>query len=433
MVAHDLPLQRFSELFGPEFGHGKPFALAPLRAALNALGNPQGRLPPVIHVAGTNGKGSTIAFMRAIAEAAGLRVHAFTKPHLLRLNERFVVDGEIIGDEPLIAAVERVWSAGDPTTNPLTQFDAHVAAAFLLFSETPADITLIETGMGGRDDSTNVIAKPAATIISPIALDHQDVLGPTLADIAIHKAGILKPGVSAIVARQRDEAREVIETAAEKAGAPLHVQGVHWDAYAAHGRLAVQTEDETLDLPLPALAGAHQIDNAGLAAAALLYADAPIPNDAFAAGIANARWPARLQALTRGPFSAPIRAGGGEVWIDVGHNAHAAAALAQALRAMRDKREAQTIAVVGVRARKDAGAFIAALAAAVDRIIAVPLNEAHIAPAMLVETADVMGVEASAAPSLAAAMQNAAQSAAPRVLICGSSLLAAEALAAESV
>jgi dihydrofolate synthase/folylpolyglutamate synthase len=424
----DRALERFEALFGPEFGHGKPFDLAPLRAALHAFGDPQDHLPFPIHVAGTNGKGSAIAFMRAIAEAAGLRVHAFTKPHLFRLNERFMVANKIVNDDGLIDAAGRIAEVAPG----LTQFDAQVAAGFLLFSEMPADVTFIETGMGGRDDSTNVIAKPAATIITPIGLDHQDVLGASLAEIAAHKAGIMKHGVPVIVARQQDEVREVLEAAAEKIGAPLHMQGVAWDAHAAHGRLAVQTEDETLDLPLPTLAGSHQIDNAGLAAAALIHADAPIPNDAFATGIANARWPARLQPLTRGRFSAPIRAKGGEVWVDVGHNAHAAAALAQALRALNAKRDVPAIAIVGMRARKDANAFIGALAGAVDRIVAVPLSEAHIAPAMLVQIADVMAIAGSTAPSLAAAMQNAAQASAPRVLICGSFLLAAEALAAES-
>ncbi|MFZ2029293.1 MAG: Mur ligase family protein [Vitreimonas sp.] len=424
----DRALERFEALFGPEFGHGKSFDLAPLRATLNALGNPQDKLPFPIHVAGTNGKGSTIAFMRAIAEAAGLRVHAFTKPHLHHLTERFTVASETIADDALILAAEQIAEI----SRDLTQFDAQVAAAFLLLSEEPADITLIETGMGGRDDSSNLIGKLVATVITPIALDHQDALGATLAEIAAHKAGILKPGVPAIVSRQRDEVREIIEATASRIGAPLHLQGVDWDAYAAHGRLAVQTNEETLDLPLPTLAGQHQIDNAGLAVAALLFADAPISNGAFAAGVANARWPARLQPLTRGPFSAPIRARGGEVWIDAGHNAHAADALVQALHSMNAKRPAPTIAIVGMRARKDADAFVSTLACAVGQLFAVPLVEDHIAPTTLAEFATAKDIAATTAPSLAAAMQNAAQLPAPRVLICGSFLLVAEALAAES-
>ncbi len=423
----DRALERFETLFGPEFGHGKAFDLAPLRAALALLGNPQDKLPRLIHVAGTNGKGSTIAFMRAVAEAANLRVHAFTKPHLFRLNERFLVASQIVSDDALIAAAERI----DKIAPSLSQFDAQIGAAFLLFSEAPADITLLETGMGGRDDSTNVVDKPAAIVITPIAFDHQDVLGSRLTDIAAHKGAILKRDAPAIVSRQHDEVREVIEALAVKIGAPLHMQGVDWDAYSALGRLGVQTESEMLDLPAPALAGAHQSDNAGLAVAALLYADAPIPDDAFAVGIANARWPARLQPLTRGALSQPIRSKGGEVWVDAGHNPHAAAALAHTLRAMDAKHPAPTIAIVGLRARKDADAFIGALAGAASRIIAVPLTEAHIAPAMLAQMAEMMGVKASTAASLGAAMQDAAHSPAPRVLICGSFLLAAEALAAE--
>ena len=424
----DRALERFEALFGPEFGHGRALISAPLRQALALLGDPQDKLPFPIHVAGTNGKGSTIAFMRAIAAAAGLRAHAFTKPHLFELKERFCVAGDVSDEDALIAAAGRVAH----TAPDLTQFDAQVAATFLIFSETPADITFIETGMGGRDDSTNVIGNCRATLITPIALDHQDALGPRLSDIAAHKAGILKPGVPAIVSRQHDEARAIVEAAAIKIGAPLRMQGVDWDAHAAHGRLALQTADETLDLPAPALAGAHQIDNAGLAVAALLYADAPIPNDAFAAGVANARWPARLQPLTRGRFSAPIRTQGGEVWVDAGHNAHAASALAQALRAMNARRKTTTIAIVGLRARKDGDSIVGALAGACDHIIAVPLSQAHIAPALIAAIANMMETPASAASSLGAAMQKAAQFPAPRVLICGSFLLAAEALAAES-
>lgn len=428
-VVNDPALTTFERLFGPELGHGKPFERAPLHAALHALGAPHRHLPPVIHVAGTNGKGSAIAFMRAIAEAAGSRVHAFTKPHLFKLNERFLVAGEIVSDEALIAAVERIHALA----SNLTQFDAQVASAFLLFHGSPADVVLLETGMGGRDDSTNIIAEPALTLITQIGLDHQDTLGATLAEIAVHKAGIFKSFVPAIVVRQPEEVRSIIEAQAARVNAPLFQQGVHWDAYENSGRLVVQTEDRALDLPLPTLFGRHQIDNAGLACAALL---APwhyeFSSDAFAAGIANARWPARLQPLTRGPFSAPIRASGGEVWVDGGHNEGAAKALARALADMKTRRGGEAIAIVGLRARKDADAFIAALAPALTRLIAAPLSEDHIAPTELAALATSHGIAATTAPSLEAAMQNAAQLPAPRVLICGSFLLAAEALAAES-
>jgi len=421
--------ERFDTLFGPEFGHGKPFDLSKLRNALEALGSPQLALPPVIHVAGTNGKGSTIAFMSAIAEAAGLKVHAFTKPHLYQLNERFAVSSRFADDRALLEAAEDI-ARTDPS---LTQFDAQVAAALLLFREHQADIALIETGMGGRDDSTNVIEAPAACVITPIGLDHQDALGASLAEIAVHKAGILKPSAPSIIARQAPEAMEVIEARAEAIGAPLFRCGVEWDAYASHGRLVVQTETRALDLPLPTLQGRHQIDNAGLACATLLLSGAvAIGDDAFAIGVENAAWPGRLQSLTRGAFSAPIRAIGGEVWVDAGHNEHAASALAHALNDMKTRRSGYAVAIVGLRARKDASAFVAALGPATEHVIAVPLSEAHVAPDELASLAHAHGAEAQTAPSLAAAMQIAAQLPAPRVLICGSFVLAAEALAAES-
>jgi dihydrofolate synthase / folylpolyglutamate synthase len=420
--------ERFEALFGPEFGHGKAFDLNALRDALEALGSPQTNLPPVIHVAGTNGKGSTIAFMRAIAEAAGHKVHAFTKPHLFRVNERFVVSSELANDEILLDAAEDVARVGPD----LTQFDAQIAIAFTLFHEHHARLTFIETGMGGRDDSTNVVTAPAATVITPIGFDHQDALGATLAEIAAHKAGILKPGASAIIARQPPDAMAVIEQRAEEVGAPLFRAGVEWDAYASAGRLVVQTETRALDLPLPVLHGRHQIDNAGFACVALLSTALQIEDVHFAAGIERATWPARLQALTRGALSAPVRAAGGEVWVDGGHNPQAALALARALNDLQMRRPTKTVAIVGMRARKDADRFISALAGSVDRVIAVPLSEAHIAPDTISAIGEARGVETGTAPSLTAAMQNAAQLPAPRVLICGSFLLAAEALALES-
>lgn len=416
-------------MFGPEFGHGKPFDLTRLRNALAALGAPQNALPPVLHVAGTNGKGSTIAFMSAIAEAAGHKVHAFTKPHLLQLNERFLVSSRFADDRALLEAAEDIARV-DPQ---LTQFDAQVAAALLLFREHQAALALIETGMGGRDDSTNVMASPAACVITPIGLDHQDALGSTLAEIAAHKAGILKRAAAAIVSRQEPEAMAVIEARAAAIGAPLFRCGVEWDAYASNGRLVVQTETRALDLPLPTLQGRHQIDNAGLACAALLFSNAiELDDNAFATGVANAAWPARLQPLTRGPFSAPIRALGGEVWIDGGHNAHAGVALSYAMNDMKARRGGTNVAIVGLRKRKDATLFVAAVARFAQHVIAVPLPDDYVSINQIAKVASDLGIEAETAPSLGAAMQNAAQLPAPRVLICGSFLLAAEALAAES-
>lgn len=422
----DAALERFEALFGLEFGHGKPFDLAPLKRALDELVWPRGSLPPVVHVAGTNGKGSTIAFMRAIAKAAELKVHAFTKPHLFSLVERFTVASEPVSEEALIDAAERVFAVAPD----LSQFDAQVAAALLLFVETPADLALIETGMGGRDDSTNVIERPALCVITSIGLDHQDALGQSLEDIAAHKAGILKPGVDAICGRMDERAFHVIESAAQRCSAKIMRHGLDWDAFEQKGRLIVQTESRALDLPLPRMRGLHQIDNAGLAVTAMLrwrdFGDSEI-----ASGITNARLPARLQPLTRGPLSAPIREQGGEVWVDGAHNAHAAAGLALALADLQRARPRQTTAIVGLRARKDARAFVEALAPSIERLIAVPLSEEPIAPQEVARIAAELGVESEAASSLEAAMQNAAHFHAPRVLICGSLLLAAEALAKE--
>ena len=424
MSVNDPVQQTLDRLFGPEFGHGKPFDLAKLRAALAALGDPQTKLPPTIHVAGTNGKGSTIAFMRAIAEAAGLSVHAFTKPHLFKLNERFLVAGALASDEALSAAAERVAQVD----TSLTQFDAQVAAAFLLFSETPADLVLLETGMGGREDSTNVVP-PALSVITPIGLDHQDALGATLAEIAAHKAGIIKLATPAIIARQDAEALDVIEREAERLNAPLWRQSMEWDAYGSAGRLVVQTEARALDLPLPALAGAHQIDNAGLACAALLRLGLRLHDDAFAEGVASAHWPGRLTPLTESALNA--LAPDAEIWTDAGHNAHAARALARSLEAMNRKRPARTALIVGLRARKDWRAFVETLAPHAAQLIAIPLSDAHASPEEIAQAARALGAEASTANDLRRALVEARG--AGRILICGSFLLAAEALSAERV
>jgi dihydrofolate synthase/folylpolyglutamate synthase len=423
----DPALAAFQRLFGPEFGHGKSFDLARLRRVLDKLGAPHKRLPPTIHVAGTNGKGSTIAFLGAILDASNLTRHAFVKPHLRELRERFLIAGRPINDAALIETAERVAALGED----LTQFEAQIAAAFLLFSRGPADIAIIETGMGGQDDATNVLVGPLACVITPIARDHEKELGPTLADIAHHKAGIIKPGAPIILARQIDEVRGVIEVEAARVGAPLYRQGAEWDAYASHGRLIVQTQSRALDLPLPSLHGAHQIDNAGLAAAALLIA-APwdIDETAYAKGVSSAQWPGRLQPLTSGALAAPIQAIGGEVWVDGGHNAHAAEALLKWAKSMHAKRAAPLVLILALRARKHWRAFVETLAPAAARIVALQLNQDFAAAADLAQAA---GAQAETATTLADAMEKAARPiaglGAPRVLICGSLELAAAALA----
>lgn len=423
----DFALHVFEHHFGPEFGHGKAFDLARLRRVLGALGDPQAKLPPVIHVAGTNGKGSTIAFMRAIAEAAGLRVHAFTQPHLFAMNERFVVAGEIVGDAALIDAAERIARVD----TAITQFDAQTAAAFLLFSETPADVVLLETGMGGRDDSTNVIERPALSVITPVGLDHMDVLGGSVERIAAHKAGIIKAGVPIVSGLQLADADDVIEAQAARLGAP-YVR-IRVDDYYHPGRIVVEGGGRTLNLPLPTLQGVFQIFNEALAAVAMTtWRD--FSDEIIAQGLRDARWPGRMQQLTDGRLSAPIRALGGEVWVDGAHNLDGARAAHYALQLMREEHGGgANIAIVGLRARKNAQHFVEALAQGfIDRIIAVPLADAHIAESEIVKLADALRLPAEAAPSLEAAMQSAAQFPAPRVLICGSLSLVAEALSAES-
>lgn len=413
--------QTFDRLFGPEFNHGKAFDLDRLNNVLSALDSPQFNLGSVIHVAGTNGKGSAIAFMRAIAEAAGVRFSAFTKPHLFLLNERFIVRGEIASDQMLIAAAEEIAEID----SGISQFDAQVCAALSLFDRNPARLVLIETGMGGRDDSTNVLPWPMASVITPIGLDHQDALGSTLEEIAAHKAGIFKRHSPAVITRQRPEVMTVLESAANEIGAPLFRCGVEWDAFQQNGRLVVQAEHRMLDLPLPSLMGPHQIDNAGLACATFL---APGPfnfdDDAFAQGVTNARWLGRLTPLTTSALNAI--APNAEIWVDAGHNAHAAHALARSLDAMKRKRPAHTTMIVGLRARKDWRAFVEALAPHAAQLIAVPLSEAHAPPEEIAQAARALGVEASTANDLRRALIEARG--AGRILICGSFLLAAEAL-----
>ncbi|HVZ99631.1 MAG TPA: Mur ligase family protein [Caulobacterales bacterium] len=418
----DPALAHFETLFGPEFGHGKALDLAPLRRALAKLDDPQDKLPPVVHVAGTNGKGSTIAFMRAILQASGLRAHAFTKPHILHLRERFVVAGETVDDQVLISAADDVAR----TREPLTQFDAQAAAAFLLFAEMPADIVLLEVGMGGRNDSTNVVARPAVTAITPISLDHQDVLGGSLAEIAAHKAGVTRRGVPTIVARQPDEARDVIEAEAKRVDALLQEQGVDWDAYAQAGGLALETRARSLHVPLPALMGAHQIDNAGLAAVALLSLErTEIDARAIGEGVAGARLSGRMQALTHGRLAGAARAHDAEIWVDGGHNAQAAAALAQMLSLLQRKRPVKTALIVGLRARKDWAAFAKRLAGSAAIVIAVPVADGGATPESV---AAAFGAEARTANSIDNALSRALDEGAQRVLICGSFALVAEAL-----
>ncbi|MGE0829839.1 MAG: folylpolyglutamate synthase/dihydrofolate synthase family protein [Hyphomonadaceae bacterium] len=419
-MSADIVREKLDDLFGDEFApmpaEGGAFDLAPLRAALSALGDPHKRLPKSVHVAGTNGKGSTIAFMQAIADAAGISAHVFSKPHLFKVNERIRLGGALATDYSLLSAIDRVHATGAR----LRHFEAQVAAALLLFAEHEGDLLLLETGVGGLEDATNVIAQPALSLITPVDFDHAALLGDSLEEIAAHKAGILKPGAPAIIARQRPQAAAIIEAHAAELGAPLLRQGVEWDCYNSHGRLAVQTDTRLLDLPAPALFGAHQFDNAGAAVVAMLtLGDQRIDERALARGVAQAFLPARMQRASHTER---------EIWIDGAHNPHGARALAAAIAALNSRAPKRTILILGIRPRKDAAAFLEALGSCGDALIATPISGVESLPAdALRAMAKRRDVEAAA--SLDEAFVIATRDADARIVVCGSLALAAEALA----
>ena len=399
-------------------------SLARMSALCAALGDPQRRLGPVVHVAGTNGKGSTIAFLRAMAEAAGLRVHVYTSPHLVRFNERIRLAGELISDDALNAALDRVEAAGVEAT----VFEAATAAAFVAMAEVESDLTLLEVGLGGRLDATNVVDRPLLSLITPVALDHAEFLGAEIEAVAAEKAGILKTGVRAIIARQSEAVMAVIEAEAAKERAPLTVMGTDFDAWAERAGLAYQDDARFLDLPAPALPGPHQIANAGLAIAAAAELD--LPETAIAAGLAAARWPARLQRLTAGPYAELATTAGAELWLDGGHNPHAAAALADTLHQLNQRSPRPLALICGLLANKDAAGFFKALAPLDAPVITLAFEGAATDPAALAGAAQAAGLRAEAAGSVAAAIETALTGGAGRLVICGSLYLAGEVLGA---
>jgi dihydrofolate synthase/folylpolyglutamate synthase len=402
---------------------------------LAALGHPERQLPPVIHVAGTNGKGSTIAFMRAILEAAGLSVHVYTSPHLVRFNERFRLggapEGRLAADTELaeaLAECERV-NAGAP----ITVFEITTAAGLLLFARHPAEVLLLEVGLGGRLDATNVIERPLASVITPVALDHAEFLGDTVAKIAAEKAGILKADVPALVAAQPREALGVIERQAARIGAPIRIAGEDWTATEERGRLVYQDDAGLIDLPPPKLHGRHQFENAGLAIAALRAIDTlKLPPSAFE-GIAKAEWPARMQRLAGGKLAALVPAGG-ELWLDGGHNPDGGRTIANALADLEERVSRPLVLIVGMLASKDSVGFLKNFTGLARRIVAVPIpgQEKAIAPDKLVQTARAIGLPAEEASDLATALAAVARldlDPPPRILITGSLYLAGAALA----
>jgi dihydrofolate synthase / folylpolyglutamate synthase len=385
---------------------------------LAALDHPERHLPPVIHLAGTNGKGSTQAMIRAGLEAAGQSVHAYTSPHLVRFHERIRVAGDLIDESALSAALDECWHANGG--DQITYFEITTCAAFLAFARTRADVTLLETGLGGRLDATNVVETPALTILTPISYDHQQYLGETLTEIAGEKAGILKRGVPCIVGPQDGEALEAIEARAARLGAPLLAYGQHWHVWEERGRLVYQDETGLLDLPLPNLPGPHQIANAGAALAALRH----LGHDEAAceAAVTRADWPARMQRLRRGPLAKA--APEAELWLDGGHNPAAGEALADLLEHMPRR---PTHLICGMLNTKDVSGYLRPLARVVDSLTAVSIPDA---PATLsadqtAEAGSAVGLASSTAPDVSSALDTIiARDPAARVLICGSLYLA---------
>jgi len=393
---------------------------------LATLGNPERRLPPVIHVAGTNGKGSTVATLRAVLEAAGYRVHVYTSPHLVRFNERIRVAGKLIEEEALITVLEECEriNAGAP----ITYFEITTAAAFLAFARTPADATLLEVGLGGRLDTTNVVTDPAATVITPISLDHQHMLGNTIGAIAGEKAGILKPGVVGVIGPQSAAAAAVIERRAREVGAPLYRHGIDWHATGSARELHYEGRRWRLDLPPPSLIGPHQIDNAGAAIAALEGLEGfSIDRAALARGLHSIEWPARLQHLVRGPLV--VLAGAHELWLDGGHNDAGGAALAAQARLWADR---PLHLVFGMLKSHDARAFLAHLSPHATSLgtVSIPGEANSRSAEDAAEAGRAAGIAGIPYSLLASAVEAAACHAPPgRILICGSLYLAGRVLA----
>ena len=403
---------------------------------LDRLGRPQDRLPPVIHVGGTNGKGSTIAFLRAMLEAAGKRVHVYTSPHLVRFHERIRLArpaGGCFVDEADLAATleycERV-NGGDP----ITFFEMTTAAAFHLFAERPADVLLLEVGLGGRFDATNVIDRPLASVVTPVSMDHVEFLGDTIAKIAREKAGIFKRGCPAVLGFQSDAARAVLESEASRAGAPTLIADRDFFVREEHGRLLFEDEDGLLDLPLPRLTGRHQHGNAAVGIATLRKALPGLGTGAFERGLQTVDWPARLQRLSKGNLAALLPPGA-ELWLDGGHNEDGGRALGQAMADLEDNTPRPLVVVCGTLTTKDTTAFLRAFAGLAQEVIAVPVEGEHASrPARDVAACALAAGLAAAAcqsvPEALAYLGARAWPAPPRILICGSLYLAGAVLAA---
>ncbi len=413
-------------------------SLGRLQRLLGAMGEPHRRLPPVIHVAGTNGKGSTIAFMRAVLEAAGLSVHVYTSPHLVRFHERIRLGapggGRLVAENALVEAFRRCEEANAGA--PITVFEITTAAAFLLFAENPAHVLLLEVGLGGRFDATNVIDRPLAAVVTPIGMDHSEYLGDSVAKIAAEKAGIFKRGAPSVIALQDyPDALAVLEREAARAGGPVRVGGQDFHVHEENGRLVFQDEDGLVDLPLPRLPGRHQLVNAGTAIAALRAAGfGRLAPKAFEEGIAGADWPARLQRLSRGRLAGLLPADS-ELWLDGGHNPDGGKVLAAAMADFEERRPRPLVMVVGMLGTKDSAGFLGPFAGLAQEVFTVPMPSQTAARSSREVAAIAMaaGLPATACDSIEAALGAITArdwEQPPRVLICGSLYLAGEVLAA---
>jgi dihydrofolate synthase/folylpolyglutamate synthase len=404
---------------------------------LERLDHPERVLPPVIHVAGTNGKGSTIAYLRAILEAAGLCVHVYTSPYLVRINECFRIGhedgGRLVSDGELRRVLEDCEQVNQG--EPITIFEIETAAAFCLFAQHDADVVLLETGLGGRLDATNVIERPVATVITSVSMDHTEFLGSTLTAIAGEKAAIIKRHAQVVCAEQAPEAMAVIEAQARRMRAPLHAAGQQWHVSVERSRLVFQDERGLMDLAAPKLFGRHQFDNAGLAIATLRALDTfRIGMSAFEAGVVGAEWPARMQRLAsgalvdRGPKAC-------EIWLDGGHNAEGGRVAAAALGDLEERVSRPLVVIAGMMANKDAGAFLANFAGLTRHIVTVPIpgRDNAMPPDRLADAARALGMRVENAASVEAALHalsRLAYEVPPRILITGSLYLAGHVLAA---
>lgn len=399
---------------------------------LKALGSPEKKLPPLVHVAGTNGKGSLVAYLRAMAEAAGYRVHVYTSPHLVRFNERIRIAGQLIEDDDLDDMLTECEEANGDT--PISFFDITTALALLAFSRVPAELGIIEVGMGGRFDSTNVI-EPALSAITPVGYDHTGFLGDKLEGIAWEKAGIIKRATPAVIGRQREVSAQVIETESAKLAAPLFRMGHEWQVTPQEQGFRYESDLLTLDLPAPALVGVHQIDNAATAVACierLRAARFDIGNIAIRKGLASVEWPARLQRLTKGPLAGSLPPGC-ELWLDGGHNEDCGIALGRmAAEWAKEPAALPLYLIFAMQTTKDASGFLRPLARYATAARAVPFPEGHAAytPDEACAKAADVGLDCAPANDIGAALEDllATQPAPMRVLICGSLYLAGEVL-----